>query len=419
MSTLLLFLHPRHRLRAQGQPASADGPGRGVPGSDADHYDYLLTADGRQITAQGRVAAAALPTATTVIAIPAEPDVAWQRVELPRAGRQMRAALAGLLEESLLDEAESLHFALEADAGGGDTAWVAVCSGPWLVQQLARLEAAQVFVDRVTPLAWPQAAGQPARGHFVETGNVASPVALRWSSTEGVLTLPLNGGLTRQLFPPELVESAQWTATPAVVEEAEAWLGAPVAIQAAEQRALGVIDSTWDLRQFELVQRTRGLRALRQLGSELMRPQWRAVRWGLAGLVLVQLLGINLLAWQQSRHLQSQRAALSSTLTSTYPQVRAVLDAPVQMRRETEALRSSAGRAGPQDLETLLAAAATAWPADRGPVDALSFEPGRLTVSASGWSAAQIEQFRSQLRSEGWRLDADQGRLTLSRATNT
>jgi len=91
----------------------------------------------------------------------------------------------------------------------------------------------------------------------------------------------------------------------------------------------------------------------------------------------------------------------------------------VQMRRETEALRTSAGRAGPQDLETLLAAAATAWPADRGPVDALSFEPGRLTVSATGWSATQIEQFRSQLRSEGWRLDADQGRLTLSRGSKT
>ena len=211
------------------------------------------------------------------------------------------------------------------------------------------------------------------------------------------------------------MQSAVWTATPAVAEQAERWLGTTVTVTTAEQRAMGVIDGSWNLRQFELAQHTRGIRALRLVYRGLMRRHWRPVRIGLVGLVAVQLLGLNLLAWQQTKQLQAGKAALISTLTQSYPQVRAVLDAPVQMQRETESLRASAGRAGEQDLETLLAAAATAWPAERGPVDALSFEPGRLVLSATGWSEPQIAQFRSQLKSEGWQLDHNDGRMTLSR----
>lgn len=414
MSTLLVFLPPRSRLRAQGRAVqSNEGLGHTAAGALNKDFDFLLTTDGLSISQQGSQSASHLPPADTVIAIPAESDVAWQRVTLPKAGRQMRSALAGLLEETLLDEPDSLHFAVEPEALGGDTAWVAITSRTWLQQQLATLEAAQVFVDRVCPLSWPEA---PPRGHFYATGQESSPIALRWSHPEGVSNLPLDGGLSRQLFPPALVQATQWTATAEVVSAAERWLGTAVPVQSPAQRALRVIDSPWNLRQFELAQRTRGVRALRQLYRGLMRREWRAARYGLIGLLLVQLLGLNLLAWQEHRQLQSRRAQLDATLLASYPHIRAILDAPVQMQRETDALRANAGRSGTQDLESLLAAAATAWPADRGPVDSLSFEPGRLSMASAGWSEAQIQQFRSQLSSEGWALDASEGKLSLSRA---
>ena len=310
MSTLLLFLPPRARLRA---------PGRAMPEPQrADalrEYDYALTPDGREIAAEGRAAAAALPAADTVIAVIAEPDISWRRVELPRAGRQMRAALAGKLEEALLDEPDTLHFALEPDALGGDTAWVAITSRPWLADHLAQLEAAQVFIDRVAPLAWPD---DLARGHFFEaTGDKAGgATALRWSHTDGVATLPLEGGLARQLFPPGLVHAAQWTATPAVATVAERWLGTTVTVQTPAQRALAVVDSAWNLRQFELAPRARGVRALRLVSRGLMRKPWRPVRIGLAGLALVQLIGLNLWAWHQNRELAARREAVTATLTS-------------------------------------------------------------------------------------------------------
>jgi general secretion pathway protein L len=102
-------------------------------------------------------------------------------------------------------------------------------------------------------------------------------------------------------------------------------------------------------------------------------------------------------------------------LRATFPGVRAVLDAPLQMRRETEALRTAAGRAGDDDLEAFLGAAALAWPDGQGPVQSLRFEPGRLTLAAPGWSEQQLAEFRSRLRPGGWAVDSAQGRITLSR----
>lgn len=409
MTTLILLLPQRSRLRAQGREVlPSEGLTRGEHGRE---IDYVFSRDGVQVESQGRAALALLPRADTVIAVPAEADVSWHRVTLPRAGRgKLRAALAGMLEEALLDDPEALHFAAEPDMLGGEPAWVAITHKAWLAEQLSLLDQAQLFVDRVVPLSWPD---QPGRGHFYAQGE---SLGLHWSHPEGASSLCLNGSLARDLFPPSTVQAARWSGEPEIVAAAERWLGTAVSPLTAAERALGVLASPWNLRQFDLAPRTRGMHALRELLHGFMSRRWRPVRWGLAGLIAVQLLGLNLWAWQQRQQLETRRAALSKTLTTSFPQVRAVLDAPVQMRRETELLRANAGRAGEQDLEALLAAAATAWPADRGPADALSFEPGRLLIPAAGWSDAQIQQFRRQLQSEGWQLDVNDGRLSLSRA---
>ncbi|RZJ05255.1 MAG: general secretion pathway protein GspL [Rubrivivax sp.] len=406
MSTLLLFLPSRARLRAQGR--AAPEPARAATTRE---YDWALTADGRQVEREGRSVATALPAADAVVAVLGESDISWRCLELPRAGRQMRAALAGKLEETLLDDPETLHFAIEPDAVGGDMAWVAITSRPWLADHLAQLDAAHVFIDRVAPLSWPD---ELPRGHFFESPD--DGIALRWSHVDGVATLPLEGGLARQLFPPGLVHAGQWSATPPIATTAERWLGTTVTVLTPAQRALTVLDGAWDLRQFDLAPRARGVRALRLVSRSLMRKPWQPVRWGVAALLLVQLLGLNLWALHQNRTLAARREAVTATLTAAFPQVRAILDAPVQMQKQLDLLRASAGSVGEQDLEALLGAAATAWPADRPPAEALAFEPGRLTVSAQGWSPQQIDNFRSQLQSGGWQLDASEGKLTLTRA---
>jgi len=136
-------------------------------------------------------------------------------------------------------------------------------------------------------------------------------------------------------------------------------------------------------------------------------------------LALAQIVGLNLWAWHQRDAIEAKRAAMQSLVKATYPNVNPQdiqRDAEAVMQRETQALRTLAGKPGDTDLEPMLQAAASAWPADRPAVESLRFEPGRLTLSASGWSDAQIAQFRSLLRPGGWAVEASEGRLTLSRA---
>jgi len=50
-------------------------------------------------------------------------------------------------------------------------------------------------------------------------------------------------------------------------------------------------------------------------------------------------------------------------------------------------------------------------------VHTFKFENGRLSFAATGWSEAQVAQFRSQLAAIDWNVAQDGTTLTLSRAT--
>ncbi|MEO7336772.1 MAG: GspL/Epsl periplasmic domain-containing protein, partial [Caldimonas sp.] len=210
----------------------------------------------------------------------------------------------------------------------------------------------------------------------------------------------------------------RWSASPAAAGAAEQWLGAPVNVMPLEQRLLQAARSLWNLRQFDLAPRTRGARALRDSMRRLMSPAWRPVRIGVAALVLAQIAGLNIWAWQQRSAIDARRASLQSVVLTSFPRVASQdvqRDAAAVMLRETQALRTLAGKPGDSDLEPMLKAAASAWPAER-PVENLRFEPGRLSLAANGWNDAQIEQFRTALRPGGWQVDASEGRITMSRA---
>lgn len=410
MSTLAVTIPPRPRLRA--------GAAAPAPAALTGEFAYALSNDGLLVDREGHAAPALLPRADQVVAVLSAADVSWHRIVCPKApASRMGAALAGVLEDALLEDAGQLHFALAPGARGGESSWVAATDRAWLAGELAALERAGLRVDRVVPAAWPD---DPPSGHFAEThestgaGVAGLGLALTWAHPEGVASWPLQGGLARALLPNPLPADARFTATPAVAAPAERWLGASVRVQSAAEHSLMAARSLWNLRQFGLAPRHRGLSKLHAAWRRFRSPQWRWTRRGLAALVVVQLLGLNLAAWQQSRELDSKRKQMTSLLLTTHPQVRAVLDAPAQMQRETDALRVAAGRPGEADLEAALQAAASAWPAGQ-PVQSLGYESGRLTLTTPGWSDAQLGAFRDALAPSGWRVDAEDGRVTLSR----
>ena len=411
MSLLVIQSPPKPRLQSRDQ-RGASGRVEAAPSSE---FSYAWSPDGRQVGRFGRGAPATLPKADQVVAVVGDADLSWHRMLVPKAPpARLRAALGGVLEEALLDEGDLTHLALAPQAKPGETAWVAATQRPWLAAELASLEQAQLFVDRVVPACWP---GEPARAHFfLADAADDQALAMSWSQADGVVSLGLQGGLARALLPTPLPAELVCSATPAAATAAEAWLGAPVRLLSEGERLLQAANSPWDLRQFDLVRRHRGSRALRDAWRAVLGPSWRPVRFGLAALVVVQLVGLNLWAWQLRTQLSAKRAEMVTVLQGSFPQVRAVLDAPLQMQREVQLLRGQAGKPGETDLEPLLLAAAAAWPAGRPPVDNLRFEPGRLSLAAPGWGPEEIDRFRSQLRAAGLAVEQAEGRLTISRA---
>lgn len=414
MSILVVLIPPRSRLRA-----------RGVDGTEAEthwtgaEFQYVLSSDGFSLDTQGRCAAALLPRAALVVAAIADADVSWHRITLPRApSARLRSALKGVLEEALLDETgDDAHLAVAPQATAGQPTWIAAMDRKWLARELAALERATVFVDRVVPMSWPD---DPPSGHFAEAqpgsdGAVAA-LSLTWAHPDGVATFRLQGGLARALLPSPLPEGARWSATPGAAAAAEQWLGTPMAVMTPTMRALQATRTTWNLRQFDLAARHRGTRALRDALRYFKAAHWRPVRIGLVSLIALHIVGLNLWAWHQHAEIEERKSAMINLLRNTFPQVRAVRDAPVQMQREADAVRAAAGKAGDADLEPMLAAAALAWPADRPAIEGLRFEPGRLTLAATGWGNAEIEQFRARLRPTGWQVELSESRLIVTRA---
>ena len=419
MSVLVILLPPRPRLGARAAAPAAPEAAPRLP----ETWRYVYSSDGLQVTQSDVAEAALLPRATRVVLALADGDVAWHRVLVPKAPpARLRAALAGVLEEALLDDDEALHLALGPGAAPGAEGWVAAVHRPWLAGALAALEGAGIVVDQVVALAQPPAAGadgSAGEGHFFVAAGEAEDAATRLALVreDGVNVLRLAGGLARALVAAGGAADGtlRWTATPAAAAAAEQWLGRPVALLGEAERALQAARGGANLRQFELMPRRRGTLLLRDVARRLLSPEWRPVRWALAALVAVQLVGLNAYAWQQRQAIADKRAAMSALLREAHPGVRAVLDAPLQMQRETERLRAAAGRPGDSDLEVLLAAAAAAWPDGQGPVQALRFEAGRLTLAAPGFGEPQLAQFRQRLRGAGFSVELADGRLTVAR----
>ena len=432
MSTLVVHLPARPR------DALADGVSSSE-GSDLARRDwaYVLTHNGVSVAAHGRAALPLLPAADVVVAVPAQADVSWMRLRVPKApAAKLKAALAGMLEDQMLADLSAVHLALAPQAKAQDEAWVAVVDKPWLQACLRALEAASRPVDRVSPVLAPN---DDWTGHFAASSGhqdagslsgsqasqelvaepVAEPVAetaalsLTLCDAQGVVCTPVAGTVARQMVQALAARPVRWTATPAAAAAAERWLGMPVQVESDAQRSLRAVRSAWNLLQFDLAPARRGARIGRLALQTWWSPPWRPVRWGLLGLVLVQWAGLNLWAWTQQKALDDLKRAQVALAQSTYSQLRVVVDAPLQMQRETETLRAAAGVPGTQDLEALLGAAASAWPQGQGPVPSLRFDPGQLSVATTGWSDTEQQEFAGRLRSQGWRVEAAPGRITL------
>ena len=377
--------------------------------SPAVIYDYALTGDGLKVANHAMSPPALLPVADrggeVVVVVPVA-MLSWHIVELPKgvgAGSpRLRVILDGLLEDQLLDESENLHFALAPGATTGLPVWVAACDKAWLRGHLQALEQAQHRVSRIVPEFAPEtgplqlhALGQVDLPQLVVLGGVGG----------GVMLLPLTSAALAVVPGPATPdEEVVISAEPSVAELAEHLLQRKVSLVTRQQRWLDAARSTWDLGQFDLASsgRARTFKRLSGLGRELWQvPAWRPARWGVVLVLLSNLIGMNVLAWKEQSELQARRDALLGTLTQTFPGVKVVIDAPLQMEREVAALRLATGAASGRDMEALLAALGSAAPADRSASN-IDFAAGELRIKGLQLNAQEMSSLVVQLKGQGY-----------------
>jgi general secretion pathway protein L len=393
MSTLIIQLPSQPRLAARQEAAAPSGP--------ATEFNFVLQRPGAEPDSVGRALASALPQAQHCVAVVPAADIAWHRLVLPKApSTRMRQALSGLLEESLLEDESELHLALRSGSKSGESGWVAAINKSWLKSLIALLEQAGHDIDRVVPAWAPD--GEPAARVFSDEHGLQ----LAWRDADGPLCVPLSSATAKALARGESAAAVTWAACPEGAEPAANVAGSPVAALEPQALLRDSLLSAWNLRQFDLAPQRRGQRAAQEWLQQFLQDRaWRPLRWGLVALLLIQLLGGNLWAWQQRRALEQRKQAMNALLQATFPKVRGIIDAPVQMRKEVDALRAAAGKPGDTDLETLLYAAQTAWPEAKGNADGFVYESGRLTLNSAGWVGSDLEAFRSGLRP--WGLGAE------------
>lgn len=398
-----------------------------MPGPGLE-LDYVLTTDGLAINQQGRAAADLLPplpgAGHEIVAVVPARALSWHRVHLPprllgkamQAGHQtpqLRAALEGLLEDQLLDDVATQHFALGPARRQEPGTWVAACQRAWLRAHLQQLEETRHPVTRIVPEFEPLADDAPALLHVIRG---LDPAQLVQPGAQGVTVLPLASAAVRLLAWPE---DAPLLAEPGVASQAEALFKRPVTLQTAPERWLQSARSDWNLAQFELTRssRTRALKELARGWNSLRHaPQWRAARWLVLVLFAGQLLGLNALAWKERALLGHKQQSMRNTLQQTFPEVQVVLDAPLQMERQLNALQQATGAASGRDLEAMLSAVGAAVPPQQA-LSEIDYSAGEARLKGLKLGADEGSEFSSRLRALGYgaRRDPDGWVIRLER----
>ena len=334
--------------------------------------------------------------------------MAWHTVLVPpKVGKRWALVLQGLLEERLLQDPREVHI-VPADPMGawrqqGGDCLVAVCDKAWLREVMAPWQAAGLKVSRIVPEMAPT---KDVRLHLVVMDGRAQALL---TDAKHVWRLPSERRHAVVAF-----ENPPIECEPSVTDEAYRWSEATPQIQTLAQRLANAVDSSWQLAQGEWAQSPsqrlwRGLqhtwRALRYDAS------WSAARWGLLACLVVQLVGLNAWAWREKIHQQRHQTELKALLLKTFPHISAVVNAPLQMRKEVDRLASQKAVSKASDMDSMMQALAKHWPHGL-PLSSVHYQLGELRVSPMPEAAqAELSQVSWGAMGYQWRIENGLGIL--------
>lgn len=372
-----------------------------LPLTPSTEITYVVSIDGQSVQSSGQCAPERLPrVGGEVVAVVPWQRLSWHKVTLPPVSAQRRVAvLQGLLEDQVLQEAESLHWVTSPMASQGETL-VLACDKAWLRQALAPLAEAGWVVQRIVPELSP-ANNSEASFHALDAVDEPQLVACLPDAVLGFPRAAWSAGAHHWQAGNRLM------AEPSAMAFARDLTGQDAQLQTAPQRWLLACQSPWDLAQGEWAQNRHrrtwrfGLQAWQQLRHA---PAWRPARWALGLLLLANLVGLQIWAVQARQSAEALAEASRRILQQSFPAVQVVVDPLRQMQQAVNQLRQQSGASAPNDFDVLLAQLAPLLPNEVTP-QALRYDGKTLTVQ--GLPLGQVApQALSNLNRQGYQLRA-------------
>jgi len=391
----------------------------------ASKHEYLFVVcnDSRTVLQSGQATLELLPkTDVTVLVAPIQ-ALSWHQIALPKVPKaQIRAVVDGQLEELLLDDAGMCAIALSPNVQFGNVgikSWVATCNKAWLSKSISIFETAGHRVIQVAPALAPDQSGAEPCIYVTGTTDEAYFTAL---SSKGILTVPVSKHT--QTLAPNLSNSLKLfipnnaivLSEPAVASLAETMWGRPVQIR---QQSVGLIesaDTNWELAQFDLKLSGDGdgIKRLRRHWFTFWKnAAWRPARWGLIGILLANITGLNAWSWKQKSDLENKQTLLTEQLTQTFPQIKVVVDPMLQMSKEINTLRQSTGTASSQSFESVLTALSQNTKTNTPPA-MIEYKANKTILTGLNWTSAEYEQAQSKMKAIGYTLSRDGNRIIIS-----
>jgi general secretion pathway protein L len=371
------------------------------PTAVADGVDFVRVGANGARTEQGRLQPALLPRVGRLVAVwPAE-EHALFAVQLPAvAAARLRGALAGALEERLLDDLAGQHLAAGPREVDGTLKLACACTLDPLRDALRRLADAAREADAVVPEC---ALIEPGEAWLLALD--AQRVRLLWRGADGEAGW-LHADAAGDAPP---LPAAHLRCDPQLHALASRWWACNAEDGDAAELLARAASSAWNLRQFDLAPQAAVQRGLLAMREALRTPAWRRVVRLALVLLLVQVVGLETVALQLHARRHRLEAELRSAASHALPGQPAILDAGLQMHRALDEARARAGAPGSGSLETLLGAAAQVLPPTRE-IEKLVYQPGQLQLEV-GTSAAQAAVPRCEAL--GLRCDAEGATLHL------
>ncbi len=309
--------------------------------------------------------AATVAKAQRVVLLLAASDVSLLRVQVPPLSpARLKAALPNLIEDRLMsDPAECVIVAAPAMEG---LRTIAVVQRGWL----------EILLKTVQSYGARRVAALPSQLCLPhQNGFVAAAVAPQEDGIDLCLRLSEQDGIGLSIMP-EHRESAAADALQtlgALVPEGAITLHVP---QAAVPAYRAAADAMRGLDQRITVfpeHWARWIEGAAQAAPDLMsglggggvaQADWRRWRWPLvlaAGVLAVNLVGLNIDWWRMKNEAATLRAGMTQTYKAAYPKETVIIDPVAQMKQKIAAAQRASGQLAPDDFTVLAARFGLAW----------------------------------------------------------